>query len=251
MKRFGEIFIIAGVLCFLYGLGVVAIIGVTHWFDLFGMIVGVGITCIGLSAPFFKRFPKFLRYFLLVSLLIAGFVFSLTEMAIVAEGQRAPEPDAAYVIVLGEKVHGMQPSFALARRIEAAAAYMHENPNALALGTGGRGEGESISEGEAIVERLEALGIDVSRLYTESKSTTTKENLLYALQVIEENGGSAENKVVIVSSNYHVFRAKKLAEAVGYKDVSTKGCRSMFYLTPHYYAREFAAVVKEKMDGNI
>lgn len=251
MKKIQKTLIVIGALCILYGIGVVAIIGVTHWFDLFGIIAGIGIAGIGFTMPFFKSLPRLLRYLFILILItvLSGFIF--TEMQIAIQGQRAPEPGAAYVIVLGAKVDGTEPSISLSRRIKAAAVYMLENPLSVAVATGGRGVGESITEAQAIATGLEELGIDLSRIKEEGQSTSTKENLLYGLDVIEENGGNTRSKVVIISSEYHVFRAKKLAEAIGYKNISTKGCSSMLYLTPQYYAREFAALVKEKKDGNI
>lgn len=234
-----------------YGLGVVAIIGITHWFDFFSIMVGAGFACAAFSAPFFIKLPNILKRtfsFLFIAIFL-GFAF--TELLIIAEGQTFPKPKAEYVIILGAKVEGFEPSLALNYRINAAAEYMIENCESVALATGGQGVDECISEAEVIKQGLIALGIDPSRILVETQSASTKENFSYGLQIIESVGGSSTSSIVIVSSKYHVFRAKKLAEAIGYERVSTKGCPSMNYLLPHYYAREFVALIKEKWDGNI
>lgn len=251
MKQFRKIFFTLGTLCVIYGIGVIAIIGMQHWFDFFGIITGVGSISVALLAPFFKNFSKGARHVFFLCLVFVFSIFALTEIFIITEGQRLPVDNAEYIIVLGAKVEGTNPSFALARRIEATADYMLENPDTIALATGGRGSDERISEGNAIANGLFSLGIEPSRVLVEDESTSTKENLLNGLYIIEENGGSANSKIVIVSSEYHVFRAKKLAESIGYRNISTKGSPSMLYLNPHYYAREFAALAKEKLDGNI
>lgn len=251
MKQFSKIFIVIGILSVAYGAGVVSIIGVSHWFDFASVVAGVGIIAFVFLAPSFKILPKRIKQGFLFVLILALCIFGLTEMRIITEGQELPLAGADYIIVLGAKVEGENPSFALARRIEAAAEYMLANPSAIALATGGRGADEMISEGNAIANGLCALGIEQSRILVENKSTSTKENLFYALNIINKNGGSSKSRIVIVSSGYHIFRAKKLAEMIGYQNVSAKGCQSMPYLAPHYYAREFAALIKEKLDGNI
>ena len=251
MEGFRKILFILGALFVLYGLGVVLIIGIHHWFDFFGIITGALMIAFAIGAPVFKELPSSIKLF--ASLIFIGTfcMFLVVQACVVRQGQSPPAAHAEYVIVLGAKVEGDTPSVTLLRRIEAASEYMLQNPRAIALTTGGCGIGEHISEGCATAGGLSSLGIDSSRILIEEESTSTRENLLYALQMIEQDGGSADSSVVIVSSAYHVFRARKLAESIGYKKVSTKGCASMPYLIPHYYAREFAALIKEKLDGHI
>ena len=84
MKKIQKTLIVIGALCILYGIGVVAIIGVTHWFDLFGIIAGIGIAGIGFTMPFFKSLPRLLRYLFILILItvLSGFIF--TEMPLCA-----------------------------------------------------------------------------------------------------------------------------------------------------------------------
>jgi len=242
---------IIGVFCGLYGLGVLLIIGTSHWFNFFGLIIGVCLQVLALMLPYAERLPIVMKSFILVISTFCIAFFFLSEIAIVWEGMNKPKAGADYVIILGAKVEGFEPSLALKYRIEAAAGYMIENCESVALATGGQGIDECISEAEVIAKGLIALGVEPSRILIESESTSTKENFSYGLRVIEKAGGSTTSCIVIVSSKYHVLRAKKLAEAVGYKNISTTGCPSMNYLIPHYYAREFVALIKEKWDGNI
>ena len=55
----------------------------------------------------------------------------------------------------------------------------------------------------------------------------------------------AQNKIVIVSADYHLFRAYYLAKLAGFQNVSCKGGHGLFALLPQYYTREFFAFVKE------
>ena len=57
--------------------------------------------------------------------------------------------------------------------------------------------------------------------------------------------------VVIVSSDFHLFRAKAIARKLGYKQVYGLGARSVPWLLPNYCVREFFAIVKDGLMGNL
>lgn len=251
MKRQQRIMAILGIVLILYGLGVLAVIGYSHWFDAAGILAGIG--CIGLAlwgsriCALRKPVPRILGGLLAVVVIS----FFLLEGAILRAALQAPLPGAAYVIIPGAKVNGTVPSLTLDRRIRGAAEYLSDNPDSVAVATGGQGPGEALSEAAVIARELRNLGIASERILMEPDSTTTRENLLFALKIIEARGGSGQEPAVIVSSAFHLYRAQRLAAAVGYAAVSGKGCSSMGYLEPHYFAREAAALIKEKLDGSI
>lgn len=56
--------------------------------------------------------------------------------------------------------------------------------------------------------------------------------------------------VVLVTNDFHVFRAVKLAKNLGYTDVSGLGATEFFAVTIQYYVREFFAITKEALSGN-
>ena len=86
--------------------------------------------------------------------------------------------------------------------------------DAKAVVSGGQGEGEDISEAECMRRLLVHYGIRDSRILSEDRSSSTMENLSFSKAVIESDGGSAE-RVVIVSSSYHLYRAKRMAASLG------------------------------------
>ena len=251
MNRPQKIMTALGTVLILYGLGVLALIGYSHWFDAAGILAGIGWIGLAQWGPRIcaskKPAPRLLAGLLAVA--VSGFF--LMEGAIVHAALQTPLPGAAYVIIPGAKVNGAVPSLTLDRRIRGAAEYLLDNPDAVAVATGGQGCGEALSEAAGIARELENLGIVPERILLEAESTTTRENLLFALQTIEARGGSGQEPTVIVSSAFHLYRAQRLAAALGYAAVSGKGCPSMGYLEPHYFAREAAALVKEKLDGNL
>ena len=202
-------------------------------------------------------------------------VFLTVEAVVFSAGRKAPAEDGEYVIVLGAQVRGEVPTLVLGARIRAAAEYLKEHPQALAVASGGKGSGESISEAEAIRRGLVRLGISEDRILMEDCSTSTAENLRFSAEVIQkyEQSKSGENvmdetgvsdagqavglvhfvpkNVVLVTNDFHVFRAVKLAENLGYTEVSGLGATEFFAVTIQYYVREFFAITKECLRGNI
>ena len=175
---------------------------------------------------------------LVVGLACAGIMEGVILSAMVKE----PVKNADYVIVLGAKVNGTTPSWSLRKRIDSAAEYLRENPQCTVVASGGQGSDEGISEGLAIAQALETKGIDSGRILIEDKSTSTEENLVFSQALIESHGGSAESDVVVVTSDFHMFRALRLAEKLGYTAVSGKTAKTLWLLVPQNHVREILAI---------
>jgi uncharacterized SAM-binding protein YcdF (DUF218 family) len=126
--------------------------------------------------------------------------------------------DETTVIILGCKVNGTQPSYALWNRTDNAVKYLEEHPDAVAILSGGQGRDEGISEAAAMQGIFEEAGIDKSRYFIEDKSTSTDENMAYSKRIIEENGLS--KRVVISTHDYHQKRAAMIAKKNGLDPVS-------------------------------
>ena len=112
--------------------------------------------------------------------------------------------------------------------------------------SGGQGDGEDISEAECIKRELTARGISESRLIIEDKSTSTAENIAFSGKVFPLSGKS----VGIVSSGFHIFRAKLIAKSAGINAVGIAAPSDAF-IAPHYMMREFMTTVADTLRGNI
>ena len=113
--------------------------------------------------------------------------------------------------------------------------------------SGGQGKGEDITEGKAMEDYLASQGLSRNQIIKEEKSENTDENLRYSMYII----GNKSDKVVIVSNNFHIYRAKKIAMKQGYKDVSGIGTKTVLFTMPNCYLREAFAVIKYKIFGQI
>jgi len=145
------------------------------------------------------------------------------------------------VIVLGAGVHGERVSLPLARRLDAAIAYWNQNSDALIVVTGGLGNRATITEAEAMSRYLIARGIPAEQILLEDRSTTTYENLLFARGILDERFPDGYRSV-IVTNDFHIFRAVRIARQAGL-DPNRLGAPTDWFTMPVNYLREMVAVV--------
>lgn len=175
---------------------------------------------------------------LALSVVAVVFVF----MAVAAadrptEGEAAPET----VILLGCRVYEGKPSTMLQNRIDAAYEYLTAHPEAVVVTTGGLdSKAETITQGGCAAETLIAMGIDPARVYAEETSFDTRENLLFAAELIEKN--DLDTHVVIASDNFHQLRGQIYAREAGL-DPRAAGCASPVLLGAGYACREVLGIL--------
>ena len=133
------------------------------------------------------------------------------------------------IIVLGAQVKADgSPSVALERRLAAALEAYQERPRLLIV-CGARGGNEPRAEGDVMRDWLIDRGVDEDDVVAETASFNTRENLEYALAIMEHRG---LERALIVTSDYHVPRALALCEQVGI-EATGKGSPSK----PEYFIK--------------
>ena len=120
-----------------------------------------------------------------------------------------------YMILLGAKVNGSEPSPILQDRIDAAYAYLAAHEDVICIVSGGKATDERVSEAQCMYDRLTAMGISPDRLWLEDKAINTKQNIRLSMALIEEKTGSRPDAVGVLSSDTHLLRAKLLAKRQG------------------------------------
>lgn len=183
---------------------------------------------------------------LLIGFTIAGVLcLSLIEIPIVAASRGDQPDDAAYLIVLGAGVNGREPSLSLYNRLVAAEEWLTTHPDSVAILSGGQGAGEEISEAEAMYQWLTANGIEKERLYKEEVSTNTRENFAHSAVLLQElHHGTMPAPVAVISSEYHLYRAKAFAEQAGIEAIGIPAKTTYPVLKLNYFIREGAAVAR-------
>lgn len=192
--------------------------------------------------PLFPKTLGILRTAVTVVLALGVTVCLVTEAVIIRYSFGDPDTEVSYMVVLGAKVRHDGPSVSLWDRIYAAAEYLEAHPDTVAVLSGGQGQDEPMTEAQAMYEELIMLGVDPDRLLIEDQATSTWENLHYSLEVIEEAAGQRPEKLGVLSSEYHLFRASLFTKACGAEFVGIPAKTSRPGQIVNHFMREVAGV---------
>jgi len=159
--------------------------------------------------------------------------------------QPAANGTATYMIVLGAKVKtGGIPSLSLKNRLEEAVKYLKKYPHVKVIVSGGKGEDEDRTEASVMLKYLQDNGIDANRIVVEDQSTSTYENLLFSKDLLPKG----TKKITIVSNDFHLKRAKYLAESLGF-EVDVVAAKTPKSVELKLTLRERAALLKTYVFG--
>lgn len=181
-------------------------------------------------------------------ILAVGFaLFAWLEIPVINASRGDSDIDADYLIVLGAGVNGSVPSLSMVNRLTPTIEYMQSHPRCVAILTGGQGSGENLSEAQAMFDYLTAHGVDSSRLILEEKATSTAENLEFSFDIIDQEVQSSV--IAVVSSEYHLCRAKEMARMLGVEVYGIPGNTSYPILKINYFIREAFGMLHLKVFG--
>ena len=155
------------------------------------------------------------------------------------EGADAPE----FVVALGAQVQGDQPSLTLKKRLDLALEYLTGHPQASVVVSGGQGADEAYTEASVMAKYLTARGVDESRVLLEEQANDTRENLEFS-RTLAQAHGMRTDRVLIITSDFHLCRAKYLAKKLGMEPYGLASRTSPEVLRVNYLLREVFAFVK-------
>ncbi len=170
--------------------------------------------------------------------------FCFVESFIIKNARTDKEPGRDYLIVLGAAVYGDQPSLTLIRRMEGARDYLLAYPDSVAIVSGGMGPGETVTEAQAMHDWLRAQGIPEERILMEPEATSTQENLSFSFDIIRSRGDEPDGNVAVVSSAYHLYRAKLMARNMGVDAAGVAAPWGYFFVMLNYFIREAFGVTR-------
>lgn len=237
-------------LCILYCLAIFLFIGYgTRFFLIWGVI---GVALAGVSYLLYRKdildiIPMTYKSFFLGMFSVCILVFVITEVLIIKDFAFKKAPEADYVIVLGAQWKTTGPSRVLKYRLDTAITYLKENPEAMVIVSGGQGANEPISEAQGMAGYLADHGIEHDRIIEENVSTNTNQNLLYSSLFLEKE----KDRVVVVTNDFHVFRAVGIARQQGYEYVDGLAAPSDKIILPNNLLREFFGVWKDVIAKNM
>lgn len=209
-----------------------------------------------------------------VTTCIAGVVVLGALCILVFLGAAAPaKANLDYVIVLGARVQEHTVSNSLRKRLDRAMVYAEENPDTILVLSGGKGGGETVSEAQAMYDYLVYNGVSSRQLLMEDRSVSTVENIAYSKIVIEQDRMKEKRELIprsrkngsvpyviapdrpleigVLTSNFHIYRARLTAEKWGFGNVYGISADSDPVLFVHLCVRECASIIKDRLMGNM
>ena len=216
--------------------------------NLLSLLAGVGIlvvTGLTLATPLVGSDDLALSATVII-LLFAYVSFQCVSFVLYAflYGRLSLPRHADFVIVLGAGlVDGGRVPPLLASRLDRGYAVYRSltarGSEPVLIVSGGKGSDERISEAEAMARYLIERGVPEDHVVREDRSRTTEENLTFSQAIMERSRPGY--RCIIVTSNYHVFRAAIVARRLGL-DGQVTGARTAGYYWPSATLREFIAV---------
>ncbi|HWL23253.1 MAG TPA: YdcF family protein [Ureibacillus sp.] len=180
---------------------------------------------------------------LLVLLIVYGYYWLGDEI----EKGQTPLADGSndYLIILGAKVKpNGEPSLSLKNRLDVAINYLKQYEHVQVIVSGGQGHDEPATEASVMANYLMDAGINPMRIQLEEKSTSTYENLLYSKKLLPDD----VKKVTIISNDFHLTRAKYLANVVGL-EADVFGAQTPISVRTQSLIRERFALLKTYIFG--
>lgn len=208
--------------------------------------LALGAVCLALRLLRGKKHERTWRMILLTLTGVCMLTVFGAMMYIDREGRSNVQEEAdapEFVVVLGAQVQGDQPSLTLKKRLDLTLSYLNDHPQARVIVSGAQGADEAYTEAYVMANYLAARGIDESRILKEEQATDTRENLAFS-KALAETAGMDTRRVLIITSDFHLCRAKFLAKRLGMEPYGLASRTSPEVLRVNYLLREVFAFVK-------
>lgn len=194
-----------------------------------------------------QHFPLWFRRIFVTLACLGGILFIIVEGCIISGFSQKGPDGLDYLVVLGAQIKTSGPSKALQYRLDEAIRYLEENPDTRVIVSGGQGPDEHMSEAQGMYDYLVEKGISPERIILEDQSKNTFQNLTFSAEYLDKDN----DLVGVVSNNFHVFRATKIAKKAGYENVYGIAAKGEPFLQYNNMMREFLGVVKDFLVGNM
>lgn len=193
------------------------------------------------------KVPSVLQKIIVAGVIFGILLFVVVEGLIISHYSEKGEENLDYIIVLGAQIKEKGPSAALKFRLDEAYDYLIENEDTVCIVSGGQGPNEPCTEAQGMYEYLVEKGIEPERIIMEDKSTDTSENIMFSSKFLDKEN----DRVGIVTNNFHVFRGVHLAKHLGIENVCGISARSNVYFQLNNMVREFFGIMKDFVCGNL
>lgn len=147
------------------------------------------------------------------------------------------------ILILGSGTPNCAASPTLIARLDQGLVQAQRWPEAKVVVSGGQDFGLRCQEADIMADYLVARGLTADRLVREGRSTSTEENMVFSRRLLEGQGIAAGEPVVVVTSDFHVRRAERIARKAGFGEVFGVGAGTPLYLRFNAWLREYFAAI--------
>ncbi|MCI8698813.1 MAG: YdcF family protein [Oscillospiraceae bacterium] len=163
-----------------------------------------------------QRKKRHLLTALLILLGLGLVLFGTLEIVIATHSRDRlmEDPQPEVMVIFGCQMRKDGPSILLKDRLDTALTYWEEHPDIKIVVTGGKGDDEHVSEAQGMYDYLTAHGVDGESIYMEDKSRNTWQNINNTFALMEREGWSLTDDVLLVSSGFHLARIEMLWDRV-------------------------------------
>lgn len=159
-----------------------------------------------------KRIKK-IAYCLLGMIFTYGCFLFICILSNIHEKPLSSSPNI--ILVLGARIYGTEkgkayPGNVLKTRLDTTLAYIKKHSSTTKIIVcGGKGALEPTTEASVMATYLNKHGIPRQKLIQEKRSTRTKENIQYAMKLVNLD------HALLITSDFHLYRSKWLAKQLG------------------------------------
>lgn len=218
------------------------------WLLLGTVLIFLGLFRFKFKISFIKRMNRISK-FIAALFFAGGITVSAINLIFICTPVKNPSPDAKYVILLGGGIdkNGKLPK-TVTPRLHAAQKYLTENKNAIIVVTGGSLKGLP-AEAISLKAELIKAGIPENRILMEDKALDTIQNFQYSCKMLSEYEACPKSQILqsdilIITSNFHLRRAQRLARRMGFKNFTGLGTKIPAINVVNTYSREICAYIK-------
>jgi len=147
------------------------------------------------------------------------------------------------IVILGSGTPNCIASPTLIARLDQGLRQAQRWPRAKIAVSGGQDFGLRCREADIMAEYLIARGVAADKVIREGRSTSTEENLVFSRRLLEAQGVAATDPIVVVTSDFHVRRAVRIARKAGFGEVAGVGAETPLYLRYNAWLREYFAAI--------
>lgn len=203
-----------------------------------------------LLRPIFFKIKRSVKIFLGVFVFLCAVICGVNLFFICNPRLSDGKEKVQYVILLGGGItKDAELTLSVQNRVRVAGEYLKTQPQAISVVTGGKGRFAPCPESDVLKPALESYGIEEKRVLAENMAKDTIENFLFSVKILSEHENKTVQEILnapvaVVTSDFHLARAERLAKRIGFTDVYGVASKTPALFVLNSYSREICSYIK-------